>query len=169
VTETINIKNDLSTGKESETTPSTSTPSEPSDKNEVTVRLIKILLAMPEKDQQHMLKTLENERAKKQDVPANKKPSSEDLRKHPRKTSLIAVDCATHDNCFTNFIHDISNGGVFIETNAPFYVNQKITLTFSLPGADGPILIGGEVIRVDSKGIGVAFVEGDVHKIDIQS
>lgn len=166
--ETIDIMDDLSGAKESETTLSTSTPNEPSDKNLVTVQLIKILLDMSEKDQRDMLTALENEQAKMKDVPENKGPSPEDLRKHPRKMSLIAADCATHDTYFTNFINDISKGGVFIETHAPFYIGQKITLNFSLPGK-GPILVGGEVIRVDSNGIGVKFVEGDVEKIDIIS
>jgi len=169
VIETINIMDDPSVGKESETTPSTATPNKPLDKHTVTVRLVKILLGMPEKDQRYMLKALENEQAKKQDAPEDKKPSPEDLRKHPRKTSLIAADCSTHGAYFTNFINDISKGGVFIETHAPFYVGQKITLNFSLHGTEGPILVGGEVIRVDSNGIGIKFIEGDVHKIDVIS
>jgi Tfp pilus assembly protein PilZ len=116
-----------------------------------------------------MLQVLEYEQAQKQDLPAKTKPSPEDLREHPRKTSLIAAEFSTHDTRFTNFINDISNGGVFIETNAPFYVGQKITLNFSLPGDDDPILIGGEVVRVDANGIGVRFVEGDIHRIDIRN
>ncbi len=158
----------MSVEKDSQTSPSKATPNEPSDQHETTVRLIKILLDMPEKDQRHMLKALECERAQKQDVAANKKSSPKNLRKHPRKTSLIAVDCSTHDTCFTNFINDISSGGVFIETHAPFYLGQKIALNFSLPEDEDPILIGGEVVRVDAKGIGVKFTERDIHKIIIR-
>lgn len=161
--------NSLSVQKTREITPVMRTPDEAVDKYRVTVRLIEILLDMPEEDQRNMLKILESDLAQKQDVPENKKTSPKDFREHPRKTSLIAVDCSTHDICFTNFIHDISNGGVFIETHAPFYVGQKIALNFSLPEPEGPISIGSEVIRINSNGIGVKFIEGDVHKIDIKT
>ena len=61
----------------------------------------------------------------------------------------------------------ISNGGVFIETNGPFYAGQGLKLNFSLPEVESPISIGGEVVRVDSRGIGVKFISGDIHKLDI--
>ena len=137
-------------------------------KNGVTVRLIEIILDMSEEDQRYMLKGLEDAHAEKKDISDNKKLSSQNMREHPRRTSLIAVDCSTNDVCFTNFIHDISNGGVFIETNAPFYVGQKLALNFTLPEIESPISVGGKVIRVNSNGIGVKFIEGDVHKLDIR-
>jgi hypothetical protein len=40
-------------------------------------------------------------------------------------------------------------------------------MNFSLPKVEIPISIVGEVIRIDSQGIGVKFVSGDVHKLDI--
>ena len=115
-----------------------------------------------------MLKDLESALSEKKDISKNKKLSAQNMRAHPRRTSLIAVDCLTNDVCFTNFIHDISNGGVFIETKAPFYVGQKIALNFTLPEIESPLSVGGKVIRVNSNGIGVKFIEGDVHKLDIR-
>ena len=80
-------------------------------------------------------------------------------RQHPRKSSLIAVECQTHDVSFTNFIQDVSNGGVFIETDAPFFVGQEIIMNFSLPNLkfNQSIAVRSEVVRVDSIGIGVKF------------
>ena len=40
-------------------------------------------------------------------------------------------------------------------------------MNFSLPEVEIPISIVGEVVRVDSRGIGVKFISGDVHKLDI--
>jgi hypothetical protein len=62
-------------------------------------------------------------------------------RKHPRKSSFIPVDCSSEG------------------ANGNFYVGQQITLIFSLPKAEEEINIDGEVVRLDSEGIGVKFNE----------
>ncbi len=82
-----------------------------------------------------------------------------ETREHPRKPSFIPVECSSEGTSFTDFIQDISNGGVFIQTTGNFYIAQQITLTFSLPKAEEEINIGGEVVRLDSEGIGVKFIE----------
>ena len=62
------------------------------------------------------------------------------------------------NNCtFTDFIQNISAGGIFIETQIPLLIDQKLSMTFSLPKVKDPIKITGEIIRVDSKGIGIQF------------
>ena len=164
----IDAMGDLSVQAKRRTPPVMANSGEPMNKDEVTVRLIEIILEMSEADQRHMLKDLEPVHDEKKDIYEDERLPPKNMREHPRKTSLIAVDCSTHDVCFTNFIHDISNGGVFIETNAPFYVGQKIAMNFTLPEIESPISVGGEVIRMNSNGIGVKFIEGDVHKLDIR-
>lgn len=144
-------------------------PNRELDKNEVTVRLIELILDMPDTDQFSLLKDLEDHHFEEKKGASNKKDISyEDMRNHPRKTSLIAVDCTTHDVCFTNFIQDISNGGVFIETTAHFYVGQQLKMNFSLPEIENPIAVNGKVVRVDSQGIGVQFMVEDVDKLDVK-
>ena len=138
------------------------------DKNEITVRLIEFILDMNQADQLILLKELENKHIEDNRIAAGKTHVQyEEMREHPRKTSLIAVDCTTHDVCFTNFIQDISRGGVFIETNAHFYVGQELKMNFSLPEVENPIAVGGEVVRVNSHGIGVKFISGDVNTFDV--
>lgn len=139
-----------------------------SDKSKVTVRLIELILDMPEAAQQNVLKELQNKHTEEKRTPSEEiRTPSEEMRTHLRKTSFIAADCSTTDVSFTHFIQDISNGGVFIETNGPFYIGQGLKLNFSLPEVESPISIGGEVVRVDSRGIGMKFVSGDIHKLDI--
>ncbi|MEX1352904.1 MAG: PilZ domain-containing protein [Desulfobacterales bacterium] len=53
----------------------------------------------------------------------------------------------------------MSHGGVFIQTNGNFYVDQEITMTFSIPKSENDITVNGKVVRADSKGIGVKFDE----------
>ncbi len=82
-----------------------------------------------------------------------------ETREHPRKPSFIPVECSSEGTSFTDFIQDISNGGVFIQATGNFYIGQQITLTFSLPKVEEEINIGSEVVRLDSEGIGVKFNE----------
>ena len=82
-----------------------------------------------------------------------------ELRKYPRKSYFIPAECLSDGVSFTDFIQNISNGGVFIQTDANFYVGQQITMTFSLPKVEKDITVSGKVVRVDSLGIGVKFDE----------
>ena len=127
-------------------------------KDRVTVNLIKIILNMAEAEQRNLLQDLEIRH------PGVKRKRPREKRKHSRKTSLIAVECLTNDAPFTDFIQNISNGGVFIETDAPFYIGQQIILNFSPPNVENAIIVRGKVVRVDPKGIGVKFIRGDVNK-----
>lgn len=82
-------------------------------------------------------------------------------REHPRKQTLINITYSDsdHKRAFTDFIQDISAGGLFIETGIPLSVNQELILTFSLPGPENPIKIKGKIVRTDQKGLGVKFNE----------
>ena len=138
------------------------------DKSEITVRLIELIIDMSEADQKYMLKELQKKHAEERKTHSEEIGIHiEEMRIHPRKTTLIAADCSSYDVCFTHFIQDISNGGVFIETSGPFFVGQELKMNFSLPEIKNAISIGGEVVRVDSHGIGVKFIGGDVHKLDV--
>ncbi len=114
--------------------------------HKVLSRLIRIVIDMPEVDQQNLLEKLE-------------RSSLTEMREHLREPSFIAVDCSSQDVCYTDFIQDISNGGVFIQAEGNFFVGQQITLTFSLPKTNKDITVQGEVVRVDLQGIGVKFNE----------
>ncbi len=131
------------------------------DKNTVTVRLIEHILKMSEADQRNLLTVIENRISKK------KKADPKDKRRHPRKTALISVECATESVSFTDTILDISEGGVFIETDAPFDIGQEIMMNFSPSESENPITVSGKVVRVDPNGIGVEFVKGEVKKLNL--
>ena len=73
------------------------------------------------------------------------------------KTRLYPAECISDGLNFTDFIQDISHGGVFIQTNGNFYVDQKIAMTFSMPKSEKDITVSGKIVRVDSQGIGVKF------------
>jgi len=82
----------------------------------------------------------------------------EEKRKHPRKACLISVECSIKDSIFTNYIYDISNDGVFIETTEPFEEGQSISLKILAPyNLTKANRIVGEVVRVESDGIAIRF------------
>jgi Tfp pilus assembly protein PilZ len=114
------------------------------DKYEVQARLIRMIMDMSDSDKRELLNKWEQHRR-------------HELRQYPRKPSFIPVECSSFEACFTDFIQDISDGGVFIQTNGHFFVGQKITLSFTIPKAGVDTTIGGEVVRVNTQGIGVQF------------
>ncbi len=69
----------------------------------------------------------------------------------------MAVDYASRDRAFKDFIHNISAGGVFVETSAPFSAGEEITMTFSLPSYEEPVKVAGEIAWSLPQGIGVKF------------
>jgi Tfp pilus assembly protein PilZ len=54
---------------------------------------------------------------------------------------------------------NISNSGVFIQTDFNFHTDQQITMVLQPPKIEKDITVGGRIARVDSKGIGVKFDE----------
>lgn len=113
---------------------------------EVQAHLIRMIMEMSDIERKELLIKLEQYRR-------------HETRKYPRKPSFIPVECSSFEACFTDFIQDISGGGVFIQTDGHFFAGQQITLTFTLPKAEEDITVSGEVVRVNTRGIGVRFNE----------
>jgi len=82
-----------------------------------------------------------------------------EMREYSRRPSFIPVECSSDEICFTDFIQDISRGGVYIQTDGNFYVGQSITLTFSLHKDEDAMSVKGKVARIDPNGVGVNFEE----------
>jgi uncharacterized protein (TIGR02266 family) len=83
----------------------------------------------------------------------------EEKRSYIRKSFFMPVDYSTRDRVYKDFIKDISTGGVFIETVRPLPVGQEISMALSFPNLRQNFKISGDVVRMDPKGIGVAFVK----------
>jgi Tfp pilus assembly protein PilZ len=107
-------------------------------------RLQHLILNMTESEQRKLLFLLEEK-------------SSVDRRTFPRKPVSIAVDYCKSQQFFKDFIQDVSGNGVFIETQQPFVVGEKISLSFTLPDSKLPIKVEGTVVRIAADGIGVSF------------
>ena len=112
---------------------------------EVQTRLIQTIIAMSDPEKRNLLKQLEES-------------LFPEKRKHPRDPSLIPVECSSGDEvCFTDFIQDISSAGVFIKTQNPPSIGEKITLSFSVSDNKKPVTITGRIVRSDDRGFAVDF------------
>ncbi len=78
-------------------------------------------------------------------------------RNDTRLSCMLSVDYSTKDRAYKDFIQNLSNGGVFIETREPFAVGKDISLTFSVPNSENHFKISGEIIRNQKDGIAVQF------------
>jgi len=95
--------------------------------------------------------------------------NSIELREYPRKPFSIPVEHSTNDVRFIYFIQNISDDGVFIQTDRNFHIGQQIIMNFSLPKVEKDTTVSGKVVRVDSRGIGVKFVEHIDAKLIVES
>ena len=98
-------------------------------------------------------------------------------RHYPRATLRITVTTTGKAHTYTDFTYDVSEGGVFVETDTPIPAGTHVSLEFTLPGSPEPVQAKGRVVRSvhpeqvgvgKPAGMGVQFVEispKDVEKI----
>jgi hypothetical protein len=116
---------------------------------EVYGRILEIISELSEQQKRKLLERLEKWRQSR----------FEEKRKHPRKQTFIWTECSGNGRTLTDFIQNLSVGGLFIETKFPFFVGEELSMTFSLPNEEKPIKVTGKIVRVNTRGIGVQFDE----------
>ena len=95
---------------------------------------------------------------------------SVELREYSRIPFPIPVEHTSNGVNFIYFIQNISNDGVFIQTDGNFHIGQQIIMKFSLHKIEKDITVSGKVVRVVSQGIAVKFDELiDSKSIDVQN
>jgi uncharacterized protein (TIGR02266 family) len=60
----------------------------------------------------------------------------------------MPVTVARGGEALAVLVRDISCEAVFVVARDPFPVGTLVTVTFGLPGKDGPLRVGGRVVRV---------------------
>ena len=78
-------------------------------------------------------------------------------RRFNRYDCLVGVDYDISDWTYQCNLRDISEGGVYIETEQPITVGQRLIVSLSSPILEKTCAINGTVVRRDPKGIGVRF------------
>lgn len=80
-----------------------------------------------------------------------------DYREDSRIPCFLPVDFSTASRVYQDFIHNLSNGGVFIETAAPIKAGQPISMIFTVPSLEKTFKVTGTIVRSERDGIGVKF------------
>jgi len=112
--------------------------------NEVHTVILERIKRLSEDKLQQLLKYLDEEQISEN-------------RKYDRKDFIRIIDYTVGDKYYRDFIQDISEGGLFIDTSNEFSVGQKILMTFISPYYQKPFKMHGEIIHVQTDGIGVKF------------
>lgn len=81
-----------------------------------------------------------------------------DQRQHERLPYLMEIMCETDEICFTDFILDISPGGIFLETIQDLFTGQKLNMAFQFKTVKNPVLIAGSVVWIAKDGAGIRFL-----------
>lgn len=79
------------------------------------------------------------------------------LRKYPRKPYFKPIFFTSENQHYKGLINDISQRGVFVETQNSFSVGQIIRCVIPGTKIDKGIMLKGEIVRFDNRGIGVEF------------
>ncbi len=121
-----------------------------------------------------ILEMAEEDRKKIEDFIRNRLKTDADVlgrRKHPRVETKIRVKFESKEALVEEYIHNISHGGIFIQTTKPKKVGEQFTIILVHPETSQEMLLRGEVVRVVSPeeaerlnlkpGMGVKFLEMD--------
>jgi len=69
-----------------------------------------------------------------------------DTRQHPRYDVSFPFDCSTRQFFFSNYVCNISKGGLFIRSDEPLPLDSEISIVLHLPGTGRSIFATGRVI-----------------------
>lgn len=123
---------------------------EHSNSNSIILRLMERILAMNDEQRLDLLSKLE-------ELPA------EDLslgdRNDVRKGFEKNISFSVQDRSYKAISKDISNGGLFIQTNEVFTLGQTVMLNIPFSDGSRDIKVPAEIVRVSNQGIGVRFMK----------
>jgi len=120
-------------------------------------KLLEVILAMSEKQQEMILKQAE-------DLVRG------DRRIADRKSCRLRANFATADRTHMGFINNISLSGVFIESKAPVIIGEEILMVFKVNRDSEAVKLRGEIAHATRLGIGVEFTaEGPQFEEEIRN
>jgi len=121
-----------------------------SDKNSIILRLMELILSMSDEQQLDLLNKIE--------VSSLADLSLGD-RNDVRRSFDKKISFTVQENGYKAICKDISNGGLFIQTNEVFSVGQVVTLNIPFSDGNRAINVPAEIVRVNDRGIGLRFMK----------
>jgi uncharacterized protein (TIGR02266 family) len=86
-------------------------------------------------------------------------------RRSTRTPVVVRVEYGTVDALFSEFTRDVNEGGLFVATDTPLELEERVHLQFRLPGSTEPIRGTGRVVWTrdasdgEPAGMGIRFEE----------
>jgi PilZ domain-containing protein len=118
--------------------------------NDVVLHLIKLILEMNPEERLDLLVKLE-------EFPV--KNLSLGDRDGIRRLYDQTITFSTQDRQYTALCKDISNGGIFIQTEGMFQLGQLVNLDIPYSSGRRSIKVPAEIVRVNPDGIGLKFLK----------
>lgn len=118
--------------------------------NEVILQLIKHILKMTKEERLDLLQQMDN-------LPVRDLSLGE--REWVRRPYDQTITFSTQDRQYTAACKDISNGGIFIQTDEIFQLGQMVSLDIPFSSGRESITIPAEIVRVNPEGIGLRFLK----------
>ncbi len=78
-------------------------------------------------------------------------------RESPRAPVTVRIEYETVDALFSEFTRNINEGGLFIATERPLDLEDRVQLQFELPGSEEPVKATGRVVRTEPRGMAIEF------------
>ena len=88
-------------------------------------------------------------------------------RTHPRRKCAVSTEYVIGDRVYQNFLKDISESGVFVQSPDPMSVGDEIVQSFTMSEKQIPFKFAGEIVRVGRDGFGVEFKNLTQYQKDI--
>lgn len=88
-------------------------------------------------------------------------------RRTERAPVVVRIEYATVDALFSDFTRNINEGGIFVETDEPIPLDEKVDLKLRLPGSSELVNVQGRVVRIEpttphaAGGIAIEFEQLD--------
>jgi len=130
----------------------------PTDYKDVQTRLIRKILDLSQEDQLALLSQLEGEIGAQLEEDALP-PGEFEQRNSRRKEYQNTINFFHGTDSFWGFINNISETGLYIETDGTFALGWSLTAILLLPNSDKTREIPVRVARKDPDGIGVEFIK----------
>jgi uncharacterized protein (TIGR02266 family) len=88
-------------------------------------------------------------------------------RRSERAPVVVQIEYSTVDALFSDFTRNINEGGIFVETDEPIPLDEKVELKLRLPGSNELVHATGRVVRIEptssssAGGIAIEFEQLD--------
>lgn len=99
--------------------------------------------------------------------PRSETHAAVERRRAERAPVVVRIEYSTVDALFSDFTRNINEGGIFVETDEPIPLDEKVELKLRLPGSNEFVHVTGRVVRVELAtatsvgGIAIEFEELD--------